>query len=68
MNYKTFLIRFNLNPNDFVDKEPIVIKNDDTIIYVLVQKITEMLRFLYLICMTDTIIATRNIFQMILLL
>ena len=41
MNYNTFLIRFNLNPNDFVNKEAVVIENDDNIVYELIQKIDD---------------------------
>ena len=41
MNYNIFLIRFNLNPNDFVDKEPVIIETNNTIIYEIIQKVDE---------------------------
>lgn len=43
MNYNTFIIRFNLDPNDFIDKEPVIIKTDDIIVYELIQKINDIL-------------------------
>lgn len=37
MNYNIFLERFGLDPNDFVNKEPAIIKDNDIIIYEVIQ-------------------------------
>ena len=37
MNYNTFLERFGLNPDDFVNKEAVIIRDDNSIIYEVIQ-------------------------------
>lgn len=40
MNYNMFLLRFGLNPDNFVNKEPSIIDSDDAVIYEVIQDIT----------------------------